>query len=400
MKAQKLRRTFWLASLLLGAGVAGVAALIVLTKPAEAKDAVTSARQAMANYTKLQPRKILEAPVKEEDLKREILRPDWKPLPYYPYAGPRIPAPKAPEVVETRKEEGPKDLAATGRVATLIYDPPNDGQQVAVDTVLFWEFTDKKKLAFVPGEYIKASKTAPDRFLLVDVEREAPGVSRFRILYDVVEVPGDASKNRRAELIYDAEPKITDADEKIMPGSRKLAAPPAPPTPPADGTTPAPAGAAPATTGVTPAAPVEPAPAATASDPDDWKPTIKTVSSGRRDIEFDENTFKKWKGKKIEDVLENVRTENYDKGGVQGVQIFPLDGNDMAAKFDIRRHDILISINGQGVKSKDDAIRVARTIPPDTDRVTVVIDRDGRQITYNVDPRDPKNRRAAASLVR
>jgi hypothetical protein len=399
MKAQKIRRSLWLVSLLLGAAVVGVGALAVLTKPAEARDVGARAKKVMDEYRIRQPRPVLEASVKEEDLKQQILRPEWKPLPYYPYAGPRIPEPKAPTVVETVKEEGPKDLAAIGRVsAPLLFTPPVAGETIAKDTVVFWEFSaDKKKLAFVPGEWIRANKDAPKRFLLVDVVREAPGVSRFRLLYDVYEVPGDDSKVRRAELLYDGEPKVTDKDEEIMPGTRKkpVVATPAPGT---GATTEGTPGTTAATTGTAPVAPVEPVVAPT-SDPDDWKPTIRTVNSGRRDIEFDENTFTKWKGKKIEDVLDNVRTENYSKGGVQGVQIFPLDGNDMASKFDVRRGDVLVSINGQGVKSKDDAIRIARAIPPDTGRVTVVVDRDGRQITYNVDPRDPKTRRSAAGLV-
>jgi hypothetical protein len=394
MKAQKIRKTFWLVSLILGLGVAGVGALVVLTKPAEAKDVVTRARAVMEEYKTKQPVKVLQASVKEEDLKKEILRPDWKGLPYYPYAGPRIPAPTPTKVEEKVVVEGPKDLAAIGRVSMLLFTPPPEGESVAKDTVVFWEFSsDKKKIAFVPGEFIRPNDKTPERFKLIDVVRITPDISRFRLVYDIFEDANDKTKSRRAELLYDGEPKIDEKDIKILPELRPK--PVEPVAAAAGGTKPA-AG----TTGTAATTPAEPEAVATSTDPGGWKPEIKTVNSGRRDVQFDEATFKHWKGKKIEDVLENVRTENYDKNGVQGVQIFPLDGNDMAAKFDIRRHDVLVSINGQAVKSKDDAIRVGRSIPPDSDRVTVVIDRDGRQITYNVDPRDPKARRAAGSLVR
>ena len=45
------------------------------------------------------------------------------------------------------------------------------------------------------------------------------------------------------------------------------------------------------------------------------------------------------------------------------------------------------------------AIRIARGIPPETARVNVVLDRDGERLTYEVDPRDPKTRRAAATIA-
>jgi hypothetical protein len=373
--------------------VAAVGALVLMTKPAEAKDVVARARAVMDEYKTKQPVKVLQASVKEEDLKKEILRPDWKgPPPYYPYAGPKIPAPEVKQAVKPVVEEGPKDLAAIGRVSMLLFTPPPAGETVAKDTVVFWEFSaDKKKVAFIPGEAIRPNKESPERFVLVDVVRISPDVSRFRLVYDVYDDPKDKTKVRRAELVYDGVAKPTAAEKKILP---ELEEKPVEPTPAVAGTKPAAAGT---TTGTAAATPAEPEPTAS-NDPKAWKPEITTVNSGRRDVRFDEATFRHWKGKKIEEVLENVRTENYNKNGVQGIQIFPLDGNDMAQKFDVKRGDVLVSINGQGVKSKDDAIRIGRSIPPDTDRVTVVIDRDGRQITYNVDPRDPKNRRAAGAL--
>jgi hypothetical protein len=396
MKAQRIRKTLWLASLLLGAGVAGIGALVVVQKPAEAKEPIAKAKKVMEDYRKRTPTQVLQPSVTEEALKKEVLRPEWKGLPYWPYAGPKIPAPKPPEAAKPAVVEGPKDLAAIGRVHSLLFQPPSEPGAIAKDTIVYWEFSaDKKKVAFVPGEYVVPNKDAAKRFKIVDVIREQPDLSRWRILYDVYEVPGDESKTRRAELIHDNEPKVTDADEKIMPGSRKPV-----PAAPAAGTATKPGADTGAVTAGAPKVKDDQITVVEATDPNDWRPTIRTKNSNTREVEFDENTFNRWKGKKMEDVLENVRLENYDKGGVKGVQIFPLDGNDMADKFDIKRNDVLISINGQPVTSKDDAIRVGRSLPKDIERVTVVIDRDGRQITYNVDPRDPKTRRSAATLVR
>lgn len=123
------------------------------------------------------------------------------------------------------------------------------------------------------------------------------------------------------------------------------------------------------------------------------------MSRGRKEVTFDDDAFTALKDKSVEKLIEDVRTEPYDRGGVRGLQIFPTGGGGVADKLDIKRGDILISINGQPIASRDDALRVARAIPPETARVAVVIDSDGERITYDVDPRDPKTRRAAAAAA-
>ena len=60
--------------------------------------------------------------------------------------------------------------------------------------------------------------------------------------------------------------------------------------------------------------------------------------------------------------------------------------------------DILVSINDKPVQSRSDAINVVQQIDPNTDRVKVVVDRRGRLLTYNIDPRDPKTIRAGRAL--
>ena len=46
------------------------------------------------------------------------------------------------------------------------------------------------------------------------------------------------------------------------------------------------------------------------------------------------------------------------------------------------------------MRRREDAIAIARTLDPDSEKlVKVVIDRNGRRITYRVDARDPRTKR-------
>ena len=60
MKAQRIRKTLWFASLLLGAGVAGIGALVVVQKPAEAKEPIAKAKKVMEDYRKRTPTQVLQ----------------------------------------------------------------------------------------------------------------------------------------------------------------------------------------------------------------------------------------------------------------------------------------------------------------------------------------------------
>ena len=70
-------------------------------------------------------------------------------------------------------------------------------------------------------------------------------------------------------------------------------------------------------------------------------------------------------------------------------ELVPIDD----VSFDVRKGDILVSINGQKVASRADAVRIARSLGKDVKVVTVVIDRRGKLVTYRVDAQDPRNRR-------
>jgi S1-C subfamily serine protease len=95
-----------------------------------------------------------------------------------------------------------------------------------------------------------------------------------------------------------------------------------------------------------------------------------------------------------------VKTEDAKdaKGDPKGVRFTGVGEGSLASKFDVRPGDILKSINGKPVRSRSEAIEVVKGLPKDTTLVAVVIERDGRDILYNVDPRDPKTRSAAGKV--
>ena len=393
MKAQRIRKGLWFASLVLGAGVIGLGALYVLQKPAEASELKKKGQEKYDEYQKKSPVPVLEPPVKQSDLEAYIRRPEWKGAGgvtrYYPYAGPKVPAPEQAKPVEAPKDEGPKDLEAAGRVFLIIYVPPKKGETIAKDSVVFFEFNGEKpkRSPFSPGEGVQADEKAPVRFLLTNV---VPEGTKYHVLYDVKDA-SDPSKLRHADLVWDSEPPRDSKLDSIMP----LPKPPAPP----DGVTAA-SGAKATGLAPTPAGPEVVAPTPAPSKAGDWAPQVTVKSANERIYEFTDETVKRFVGKKpdevMNEVLKNVRTEVYDKGGVKGIAVFPAENDEMAQKFDVKRGDVLISVNGTPVHSKDDIIRLAKGMPQDTSRVTAVIERNGRQITYVVDPRDPKTRRAAA----
>ena len=398
MKAQRIRKVLWIGSLAVGAGVVGVGALVLLDKPAAAQTTAPWAEEALTRYKALKPKELLPPSVDKSELEVVFLNEAWKDR-WFPFTGPRIPAPvpKVEALVEV--EKGPTGLEAIGRVRALVYLPPARVGEPAKNSIVFWEFGDKKSEEFAPGEFI-VLKGQKERFKLLDVVRIEPGRSRWKIMYEVYDDPAGKPVST-GELIHDAEPKF-DPEGPIRYPKKPEPAPVASASPSASGTAPATSG--PAATGST--SPVivvgsqTPGVAGAAARlADDFKLDIREIAPRRKRIEFGEAAYNALKGKNVEQLLEDVRTEPYNKGGVQGLAVFPQGAGSVAEKFDIKRQDILISINSQPVRSRDDVIRIARGLPADTALVTVELDRDGRRLTYEVDPRDPKTRRAAATIA-
>lgn len=389
MKAQRFRKILWTLNMALGAGVAGVGALLVLDKPVEANLQFLAAAKKEYEGKSAQP--ILKPALSEKEVREVLLRPEWAELPYYPFVGPKPPPKKEKVEKPVERVQGPTGLETIGRVRVMMYVPPEASGQVARSSSILWEFTDKKTKSVSPGDFV-SRKDEPQRFKLIDVVQVTD--TRYRLLYEVYDDP-QGKPVTSGEMVYDNTPKPSDRITGVTVEAPVEAAKPAP----AAGA-PAPAAPGAAPTGYTVVGPEAGAqPAATAAAPGEWRARVTPTSSNRRRMEFDEGAFNHLKGKTVDQVLENVRTEEYNRGGVQGLQIFPAGDTSMADRFDVRRGDILIAINGQPVKTRADAIRVAQALPKETSLVTVEVDRDGKRLFYDIDPRDPKTRRAAAGIA-
>jgi hypothetical protein len=407
MKAQRLRKTLWLVNAALVAGVIGVAAMLVLNKPSEAKAAPDWATKALAEFNTKQPVQRLKPGVEKKDIEDVFLKPEWKDLPYFPFVGPRIPAPRPKESAVVEQVKGPTGLEAIGKVKVMMYRPPQRAGEPASASSITFEFNtgtpDKPQTGvFGPGEFV-VQKGQRERFKLVDVLHPDPNVSRWKLVYDVYDDPAGKAVSR-GELLVDNEPK---PDGRVLrrPGDLAQAPTGTAPAPGAPGATPAtptaPLATAPGgTPGVTVVGSDAPAAAPTGSSSGaDWGPEIRETGPGRRSVTITDATIERFKGQDIEKVMENIRTEEYDKDGVKGLRLTPVGDTSVADKLTLKRGDVLISIDGKPTPNRDAAIRVARGVSPEATRVSVEIDRDGQRITYDVDPRDPKTRRAAAGAA-
>ncbi len=411
MKPHSLRRGLWLANLVLGAAVLGVAAWFMLkVRPAAAKVTQRKANVRPAEFEKL--RKEYEGqrlsglkwkpefPVTEADIKKVILRKDYeqkKPR-HWIFSGPLPPADRVEEGPVDSGPPPPTGLETLGSISSVIYLGP-------AESVILFAFQGKA-LAFSVGDFVRKTDEDPQRFKLKAVKEIRPKV--FEVTYEVWDA-GAKEAASTAKMTYD------QSDEGTYPGFLRPegdAQPAAVPegAAPAAGT--APGGVKPTADGTKPPAKDGPAwvkggakgpevvDVAGASAQNltlqDLKPEIEYNPRNRnqRAIKFDQNSYKYFRGKNAKSVAETVKTRiAKDKNGkVLGLRITGFGKEAPADVFDVRRGDILVSINGQKITTRADAVRLAERLSPEK-IVTVVIDRNGKLITYRVDPSDPKTRR-------
>jgi hypothetical protein len=160
------------------------------------------------------------------------------------------------------------------------------------------------------------------------------------------------------------------------------------------------AGAAPgATPGVAAAVENGATPAAAAAEARPWV-HLREDQPSTYEIRFDSSNRDAWERLRNLDrdqVAQSVKTR--EVAGV-GLEITGLgDGSPAAEFFDVRPGDVLVSIDGRPVQTRADAVSIVEGMDPNrSDNVTVVIDRNGRPITFVVDPTDPLTRRQGRHL--
>jgi hypothetical protein len=384
VKAQSLRRSLWLASGLLVLGLSGAVAWVLLkVRPAQAEPSKDVGRWLDRQMKAYRGESIAPGtyyPVEEQDLEQIVQEKahgnDGRGLPKIDgkkvgaFVGPVPPDPQ-PDKPVAAVDAGPKGLAEVGRPVLVIWRPP------PARIVFTWEGPDKKRTDFEVGDRVPKD----GKFRVVEVTPIVEdGGTKYRFVYEVAGEGGEgAPAPKRDEHVFDLKAKRPGGADPITPvdATGKPIAPPAPqksaPGQPEPG--PAPAG-----------------PAAVAAV------SVERPSPNVQNYWFeDRRAYDRYSKDSIEKILESVKTETAldDAGRPRGIKITaPGLGND----FDVRAGDIVISVNGQPVHSRNDVVEVVKKIPKETATVPVVIERNGRQLTYNVDPRDPDVRKAAGKL--
>ncbi len=388
MKAQSWRRILGLSNVVLVLGILGVGAYyFTRVRPAAAdgakppkwtKDAydayLTAAKNARA--TTIWP--VDEKAIKEITVPDTLMNPPDKGGPYvWPYIGPVPPAKKVIEkAAAVEGPPAPSGLEVIGK-PTMLYAVA--GGPVVV-TWLFNNPPSKSAVTIERGQFfVPDADKSKGRFKLVDGWRVPRSDSPDRAVEIVYEVWDEkAGKLERVEhkeftLASDA-PKVSMmSPDSGGAGSTPGKTPDGRPIPPDDGKAPQVA---------------------------DVKIFVKETAPGVREVEFDEIAYRWGTRTEMEKILDEVKTKDAvdAQGKPSGVEISGINPGSVPSQFDVKAGDILKSINGTPVHNRAEAVDVVKKLSKDVAKVQVVIERNGRQIVYNVDARDPKVRAAAGKV--
>jgi len=347
-------------------------------------------------------------PVLDKDI-TEITRPDlMNPIdkggPFvWPYVGP-VPPPKKEVKVETgpTAPPPPSGLEVLGKPVILFSDP--SGQ-----VVLTWLFKDtppnKGGSTIARGEpFIPAEEKFKREAENAEKRRAGPvddaaldkalKKGRFK-LKDGWHIEGPPGGDRKVMIVYEVYDEATDTLQKVESKEFVLASD----APKVD------------IGGVATTAPGSAAGAGGsrgASTPDlgvapplsEVHVVLQSPTPSTRRFEADEATFRYLKYSDPDKLMNDVKTEDAtDKDGNKiGVKVQGVNPGSFASQFDVRPGDILKAINGTPVHNRAEAVEVVKNLPKDVRNVQVIIERNGRQITYDVDPRDPKVRAAGGTV--
>ena len=395
MKAQSVRRVLGIVNVVLVVGLVGAGAWWFLevrpasadaarTKPKWVDDTWKAYDAAARNVTPA-----LIFPIDEKDL-QVVTRPDLKERQVGVFVGPIPPEPR-PATAAAPAPELPKGLEAIGRPNTVYWMPPGDARLI---TVVQWAFPSKKLASIRVGEFIRETPGEKGRFKLVAVERPDLAKPVYKLIYDVYESDETTVVLAKQESVFDLSPGDGGKPSPITvgpagtPGGAPVAGAPGAGTTPATGP-----GAAPAPTGYVVAGGAPPPASAVRITP-------QKLGDNYLGIEFDDTAHDYFYRSNPDALLSEVKTDvaTDEAGNPRGLRISSVPQGSVASQFDVKNGDILVSINGTPVHSRSDAINVIKGMSKDIASVKVVIDRNGRLITYDVDPRDPAARRAAGKV--
>jgi|GEM_PF-2507740 len=417
MKAQSIRRLLTFANVVLALGVAGAAGWwFAKARPAMAGDPkrvawvvpANEAYQTDANNA----RKADFWQVYEKDFDH-IVRPDLmdtKKNPtapgVWPFVGPVPPKVERRAPTEVVRKEPPKGLAALGRVVAAIVPPVGSSARDGAAAITFEFVASKRRGTFFAGAKVPMDDVDPKdpKAKRPDVVRPADAVDprregKYLLSVEYVGETGDED-DPRLKIVYDEvgpDPTVpAERKEEVLAISMSTGSK-TPVLVPAEGTAAAAAAAAKAKPAGTPGTVATPA--AGGTPPPLTSVRITPVErEGQSYIELDQTAWDALSARDLErEILNDVKSEDV-KDGDGGVRVTGVSPGSVPAQFGIQQGDVLISVAGQRVRNRNEAVNVAKGLPKETESVAVVIRRDGVEKTVVVDPRDPRTRAAGGKV--
>lgn len=345
-------------------------------------------------------------PVNAEQIKQltrpdDLMNPIEKGGPYvWPYIGPVPPARKTVEKpVDVTAPPPPSGLEVLGKPVILFSDPTGA-------VVVTWLFKDspatKGGVTIARGDPFITAEEKAKREQANREARERGGADeaaldvalkkgRFK-LEDGWHVPGETGADRKVMVVYGVYDEATDKRLSIDFKEFVLASD----APKVDI-----GGGSAVTTGAAGATPRPSTPDLGVAPPlKDVRVVVQQTSASSRRIEADETVYRYLKYTNPDALLDDVKTEDAKdaQGRPAGVKVSGINPGSFASQFDVKPGDVLKSINGTPVHSRSEAVTVVKGLPKDIANVQIVIERNGRQLTYDVDPRDPKVRGAGGRV--
>jgi hypothetical protein len=352
-------------------------------------------------------------PVNAEQIKQltrpdDLMNPIEKGGPFkWPYVGP-VPPPKT-EVAKPTEEikvAPPTGLEVLGKPQILFSDPkgtvvvtwlhkdapPGKGGVTVSRGDPFISPDEKDKREKQRAE-MRAQEIGKPEAEKAEIEKSIEKMmkkGRFK-LKDGWLVPGSAGVDRRVALVYDIYDETNDT--LISTEFKEFGLASDAPKVDIGGNAPSAGGVA--ATGSKPSRPAGVAPPLS-----EVRIVVQNTSPSSRRVDFDDNAFDFVRNTDPDKLLDDVKTEDAKDaaGNGVGVKVSGVTAGSFASQFDVKPGDVLKSINGTPVHSRSEAVGVVKAIPKEATNVQVVIERNGRQLTYDVDPRDPKVRGAGGKV--
>jgi hypothetical protein len=400
VKSQSLRRLIAFANVGLVLGVAGFAGwYFVKLRPAAAEGLkrVSWVKKAHDDHQADagNAHKVTHWQVDENDFEH-IIRPDLmdtKKRPtapgVWPYVGP-VPVMRVPTAaVETPKDEAPKGLNALGKLASVIAGGPHVRGTISIR----FHGSPARIGHFSVGSPDPIEEKPPPKDTEI-IKKDAPKRRPGKYLTGVEHVGYEGLDDPVYRISYDEvtdpeKPAVAREERMVLSQSLLTGKPPALEFPPGS----------PEAAAMRPAGGPRVASSGPAPSRDSVRLTpVKTGANSFR-IEPDDTAYRYLRDADVEkEILRDLKSEDVtdEKGG--GVRVVGLEQDNILAKFDVQRGDILRSINGTPVHNRAQAIEVVKKLPKDVASVRVVVERNGVDRTYDIDPRDPAIRAAAGKV--